>query len=101
MAKIIANSKQVWLNDVMNILIRIGLLLSIAVVYPFMVGFGIEAFYPPPKQGYEVCRTFDPNNITKPNETKVVLAIDPQNDPEYKKCYDEKKKKVDIHSRNL
>lgn len=82
-------------------LIKIGLLLSIAVVYPFMVGFGIEAFYPPPKQAYEVCRTVDPNSMVKPDETKAIVSIDPQNDPKYKKCYDSAQEKIDIHNRNL
>lgn len=85
----------------MNMLIKIGLLLSIAVVYPFMVGFGIEAFYPPPNQAYEVCRSYDPNSMVKPNETKPIMATDPQNDAKYKKCYDAAQEKIDIHSRNL
>ncbi len=88
----------------MNGLIKIGLGLAIAVVYPFMVGFGIEAFYAPPQQAYEVCRSADPNtpSAVNPNESAPVKNyIDPQNDTKYKTCYDAAQEKVDIHSRNL
>src|SRR5438045_7162326 len=85
----------------MNSLIKIGLGLSLAIVYPFMIGFGIESFYPPPKQAYEVCRTVDPNSMVKPNETRPVMSIDPQNDAKYKACYDQAQEKQDIYSRNL
>lgn len=82
-------------------LIKIGLLLSLAVVYPFMVGFGIESFYSPPKQAYEVCREIDPSNLARPGETKPIVAMDPQNDAKYKACYDEAQEKTDIYNRNL
>lgn len=85
----------------MNSLIKIGLGLAIAVVYPFMVGFGIEAFYPPPQNAYEECRQLDPNSKINPNESKPVNYIDPQNDAKYKACYDKTQEQVDIHSRNL
>jgi len=85
----------------MNSLIKIGLGLALAVVYPFMVGFGIEAFYAPPQQAYEVCRSADPNTPVKEGETPAKMYIDPQNDAKYKVCYDKAQEKVDIHSRNL
>jgi len=85
----------------MNALIKIGLGLAIAVVYPFMVGFGIESFYPPPQQPYEVCRTIDPNTPVRPGETSPKSYIDPQNDAKYKTCYDKAQQVLDIHSRNL
>lgn len=85
----------------MNALIKIGLGLSLAIVYPFMVGFGIESFYTQPKQAYEVCRTVDPNSMIKPTEPRAVVSIDPQNDAKYKKCYDDAQEKIDIYNRNL
>lgn len=87
----------------MNSLIKIGLGLAIAVVYPFMVGFGIEAFYSPPQNAYEECRQLDPNNKIQiqADESKPINYIDPQNDQKYKDCYDKAQEKVDIHSRNL
>jgi hypothetical protein len=85
----------------MNALIKIGLGLALAVVYPFMVGFGIEAFYPPPKQAYEACRSVDPNSMLKPEEAKQINYIDPQNDAKYKECFDNAQEKSDIHNRNL
>lgn len=85
----------------MNALIKIGLCLALAVVYPFMIGFGIEAFYAPPQQAYEICRNVDPNVPMKAGDPSAKVFIDPQNDTTYKKCYDGAQEKVDIHSRNL
>lgn len=84
----------------MHSLIKIGLGLALAIVYPFMVGFGIEAFYTPPKQAYEVCQQAFPYPSTyvtvpeKPNQ-------DPYLDPTYKKCIDEAQLKQDIYNRNF
>ncbi len=86
----------------MNTLIKIGLCLSIAIVFPFMVGFGIEAFLTSPKQAYEVCRNIDPTiKLVKSGETVPVAAMDPQNDPKYKQCFDTAQEQVDIYSRNV
>lgn len=91
----------------MNTLIKIGLGLAVAIVFPLMVGFGIEAFYSSPKQPYELCRTLDPNNQVTPvksNETTAVVPVvsrDPQLDADYKKCFDDAQKEIDIFSRNL
>lgn len=85
-------------------LMRVGLLLCIAIVYPFMIGFGIEAFYIAPKQAYEICRQLDPNNPIPANSietTPTKTYIDPQNDKKYKTCYDSAQEKYDIYSRNL
>jgi hypothetical protein len=82
----------------MHNLIKIGLGLSLAIVYPFMVGFGIEAFYEPPKQPYEVCRSVMPiPEGTQPTKDPG----DPMNNPTYKRCYDESQTKVDIYNRNI
>lgn len=84
----------------MHALIKIGLGLSLAIVFPFMVGFGIEAFYAPPQEPYEMCRLVDPNTKIRPAEPPV-MPIDPQADAEYKACYDEAQNKTDIYNRNL
>lgn len=88
----------------MNTLIKIGLGLAVAIVFPFMVGFGIEAFYSSPKQPYEVCREVNPNNsptAQKENETAPLVSKDPMLDPVYKECNDKAQEAVDIFSRNL
>ena len=88
----------------MNNLIKIGLGLAVAIVFPFMVGFGIEAFYTSPKQPYEVCRHLDPNSLTPVREGETALAKeyrDPMLDDTYKQCFDNAQKEVDIFSRNL
>lgn len=86
----------------MNNLIKIGLGLALAIVYPFMVGFGIEAFYAPPQQAYEICRSADPNNTpVEGANLKTPNYVDPMNNANYKACYDKAQEQVDIHSRNL
>ncbi len=87
----------------MNALIKIGLGLSLAIVFPFMVGFGIESFYAPPKQAYEVCQPIDPNMKIKIDETRPVPAtyVDPQADKKYKTCFDKAQEATDIYNRNL
>ena len=85
----------------MNNLIKIGLGLSLAIVYPFMIGFGIEAFFTPPKYPYEICREVDPGNKIENQEAQKLTVRDPQLDPLYKKCFDEAQEKVDIYNRNL
>jgi drug/metabolite transporter (DMT)-like permease len=84
----------------MNSLIKIGLGLCIAIVFPFMVGFGIESFYIAPKQAYDVCRTMDPNIPAKEGQTAPAYA-DPQNNSKYKDCFDKAQEKTDIYSKNL
>ena len=84
----------------MHSLIKIGLGLSIAIVFPFMIAFGISAFYDEPKQAYEICRAVDPNNKIKPLEPQA-MPIDPQNDKAYKACYDKAQAELDIYNRNL
>lgn len=87
----------------MNSLIKIGLGLCIAIVFPFMIGFGIESFYTSPKQAYDVCRTLDPNASAPATQTTMPVKnyIDPQNDAKYKNCYDKAQEHIDIYSRNL
>lgn len=84
----------------MNNVIKIGLGLALAIVYPFMIGFGIEAFYTSPKDPYEVCLSQDPNAIAA-TESEQKFSIDPKTDPTYKKCFDEAQEIVDIYNKNL
>lgn len=83
----------------MQYFISAGLGLAIAIVFPFMVGFGIEAFYQSPKSPYEVCLDKDPN--TKPAEPTREIAVDPKTDPTYKNCFDSQQTVVDTYNRNL
>lgn len=86
----------------MNNLIKIGLGLALAIVFPFMTGFGYEAFFPTPKQPYELCRQYDPSaKMTNPQESQALPYRDPMLDENYKKCFDEAQEKVDIYNRNL
>jgi hypothetical protein len=85
-----------------NNIIKIGLGLALAIVYPFMIGLGIEGFYASPKQAHEVCRELDPNIITTQEEDGRQLVVkDPQTDPTYKQCFDKAQAQVDIYNRNL
>lgn len=87
----------------MNSLIKIGLGLALAIVLPFMVGFGYEAFFQSPKQPYELCRHLEPSaKIAKqPQESPEISFRDPMLDADYKKCFDQAQEKIDIYSRNL
>jgi hypothetical protein len=84
----------------MSNIIKIGLGLALAVIYPFMVGFGIEAFYASPKQPYDVCLHLDPNAKVQIPESQK-FAVDPKTDQQYKKCFDDAQEKLDIYNRNL
>ncbi len=91
----------------MHNLIKIGLGLSLAIVYPFMVGFGIESFYTQPQNPYEICREIDPNNkiptaavMIEPQKLPPSYR-DPQLDAVYKNCFDAAQLGVDIYNRNL
>lgn len=86
----------------MNSLIKIGLGLALAIVFPFMTGFGYEAFFQSPKQPYELCRQLEPSaKMAQPQESPELTYRDPMLDTDYKKCFDEAQKAIDIYSRNL
>ena len=86
----------------MNNLIKIGLGLALSIVFPFMTGFGYEAFFPTPKQPYELCRQVDPSlKIENAQDPQKLISHDPMLDAEYKKCYDDAQEKIDIYNRNL
>lgn len=78
----------------MNLLVKIGLLAAVAVVFPFLVGLGIEAFYPSPKDPYEVCSEKLP--AYKKSQDRL-----PESDPDEKKCLDDQKAVVNSYNRNV
>jgi hypothetical protein len=51
-------------EDIMNTVVKMGLGVAIAVVFPLMVGLGIEAFYASPKMS-ENCQTLEEGNYGK------------------------------------
>lgn len=85
----------------MNTFIKVGLGLSLAIVFPFMIGFGIEAFYTPPKAAYDVCRAADPGFMPSPKAAQPIAPRDPMSDGVYKRCFDAAQEKQDIYNRNL
>lgn len=77
----------------MSTIIKLGLGVAVALIFPLMVGLGIEAFYPSPKSAWDECVNVFPQNI---NEKSI-----PEQDPTYKACLDEKQKPIDEHNRNV
>lgn len=75
--------------------------LALAIVFPFMVAFGIEAFYAPPQDAYDLCRQFDPGIKISPQVADTIPYKDPMLDQNYKQCYDQAQQKTDIYNRNL
>jgi hypothetical protein len=78
----------------MSTFIKIGLGAAIAVIFPLMVGLGVEAFYTSPKSAYEQCQDVFPTNLEKTGQI-------PEQDPKYKACLDEKEKPINEHNRNV
>ena len=78
----------------MNLLVKVGLLAAVAVVFPFMIGLGIEAFYPSPKDSYELC-------AEKMSAYKEGQDRAPEADPDYKKCLDDQKAILNPYNRNV
>jgi len=76
----------------MNLIVKIGLGVAIAIIFPLMVGLGTEAFYPAPKDPYQKCQELLPAAEEKMN---------PEQDPSYKKCTDEAQKAMDVYNRNV
>lgn len=81
----------------MHSLLRVGLMISIAVVFPLMVGLGIEAFYPGPDSPWEQCREREPVAPAGPDRT----PRDPMSDAGYRQCLEEAERPVQSHNRNL
>ena len=78
----------------MSVFIKIGLGAAIAVIFPLMVGLGVEAFYQSPKSPYDQCI----DKMPAYNEKTQVI---PEQDPEYRACIEEKEKPVNEHNRNV
>ena len=81
-------------EDAMNTVVKMGLGIAIAVVFPLMVGLGIEAFYESPKAPYDQCRSLEPTCGEKEN-------CDPMKDATYKKCFDDQDAITKAHDRNV
>jgi hypothetical protein len=81
-------------------LIRTGLAVSLAAVFPLMVGFGIEAFYPSPEQPWQQCEKLVPRERAPRDPTAVPLR-DPMQDPAYRRCQETAQRAVQIYNRNL
>src|SRR5882672_577470 len=79
----------------MNQLIKIGLGLAIAIVFPLIVGLGVEAFYPSPKNAYEKCQPV----VEKVVVTDTVKAT-PAQEPD-QKCLVDQEKVVNTYNRNV
>ena len=78
----------------MNSIVKIGLGVAIAIVFPLMVGLGIEAFYPSPKNPYELC-------VEKLPAYREAETKPPEADPTYKKCIEDQKAILNSYNRNL
>ena len=83
----------------MNLLVKVGLLAAVAVVFPFMIGLGIEAFYPSPKDPYEVCAEKMP--VYKEGQSRPTEPAYPEADPDYKRCLDDQKAVLNPYNRNV
>jgi hypothetical protein len=79
----------------MNQIVKIGLGLAVAIIFPLMVGLGVEAFYPSPENQYEKCQPL----IKEVSKDETVLV--PESDPEYKKCLDDQEKVINTYNRNV
>lgn len=79
----------------MNAVVKMGLGVAVAIVFPLMVGLGIEAFYTSPEDPYQHCLSVEPSCEGK------MQCDDPMKDPTYKKCFDDQKSIVSAYNRNL
>lgn len=74
--------------------IKIGLGVAIAAVFPFMVGLGIEAFYPSPDNPFDAC-----SHLLTAEQLRE--GATPMENPEYKQCFDAAETIFKIYNRNL
>ena len=82
----------------MHALLRVGLALSIAVVFPLMAGFGIDAFHPAPPHAYEACQEL---LAESQGARPAPEPRDPMLDPAYRACHDEAQLAVNRHKRDI
>jgi len=80
-------------GDVMSALIKAGLLAAIAVVFPFMVGLGVEAFYPSPEMS-EKCQSTMNRPYEKEGPTEAEQAA-------MDKCNKDLEKEMETYNRNV
>lgn len=76
----------------MTTLIKIGLLVAVAVIFPLMVGLGTEAFYPAPEPS-EKCRSITEKYYPKEPTESEQAAMD--------KCYRDLEKETETYNRNV
>ena len=81
----------------MHALLRVGLMISIAAVFPLMIGLGIEAFYPGPGSPWEQCRDREPVAPVGAPERPV----DPMRDADYRRCLEEAERPHQAYNRNF
>jgi hypothetical protein len=77
----------------MNNVVKMGLGLAIAVVFPLMVGLGIEAFYASPKMS-ENCQTLQEGNYGKEGPSDSEQAV-------MNKCNKDLTKEMETYNRNV
>src|SRR3990167_10850414 len=75
----------------MTTLVKLGLLVAIAVVFPLMVGLGVEAFYPSPEMN-EKCQTAMNRPYAKEPTQAEQTAMD--------KCNKDFEKEMETYNRN-
>jgi len=80
-------------EDIMNNVVKMGLGLAIAVVFPLMVGLGIEAFYASPKMS-ENCQTLQEGNYGKEGPSDSEQAV-------MNKCNKDLTKEMETYNRNV
>jgi len=80
-------------EDIMNNVVKMGLGVAIAVVFPLMVGLGIEAFYPSPKMS-EHCQTLQQGNYGKEGPSDSEQAAMNQ-------CQKDFDKEMQTYNRNI
>jgi hypothetical protein len=74
--------------------IKIGLGAAIAIIFPLMVGLGVEAFYTSPKSAWDQCIDKLPRYDEKTGQI-------PEQDPTYRACLEEKEGPINEHNRNV
>ncbi|HEX7456662.1 MAG TPA: hypothetical protein VF303_04330 [Candidatus Nanoarchaeia archaeon] len=80
-------------EDIMNTVVKMGLGVAIAVVFPLMVGLGIEAFYASPKMS-ENCQFLQEGNYGKEGPSDSEQAA-------MNKCNKDFQKENETYNRNV
>src|SRR3990172_10655945 len=80
-------------EDIMNTVVKMGLGVAIAIVFPLTVGLGTEAFYPSPKMS-ENCQTLMQGNWGKDGPSDSEQATMNQ-------CQKDFDKEMETYNRNV